>query len=189
MIDRGELVAVSACLGHMLFLGRGERSVLLPGEPFLCSVWARVDAAMATVIADVGGVHDDCLLIDVPDDVDVHIVHAGVIEKVAASPVTASVAGADVTETVVNSAVEADLRTPISSIPKVGAVGPTPVAGRPEQTRCGRFDPCAGHPKITAVVAVAPITRRPDIAFTRANRLRVNGQSGWRDCHRENHLS
>ena len=52
MIDRGELVAVSAGLGHMLFLGGGDRGVLLTSEPFLRSVWARVDAAVATVIAD-----------------------------------------------------------------------------------------------------------------------------------------
>lgn len=132
--------------------------------------------------------HDDRLLIDVVNHVDVHVIHPSVIEEVAAVPAAAEVAGAGVAESVVDAAVEADFRAPVSGVPEIGAVGPAPVAGRPEKTYLGRFHPRARDPEISSVVAIAPVARRPDIAIAGANGLRVNGKDGWGDGDRENDL-
>jgi hypothetical protein len=101
----------------MLLLNCRRRGVLFMGESFLCCGGTRADATTATVKADVRIVHDDCLLINVVDDVHIHIIHTGVVEEVAAGPITAGIARADVTETVVDAAVETDFRSPVARIP------------------------------------------------------------------------
>jgi len=120
-------------------------------------------------------VHDDSSGIDVVNYMHVYVVHARVIEKVTVGPAAAEVSGADVSESVVDTAVETDFWAPIASVPEIGAVGPAPVTGRPKQTNRRRFNPCAGNPEISAVVAIAPVTGRPDVALAGANGLRVHG--------------
>jgi hypothetical protein len=67
------------------------------------------------------------------DDGDVYVVYSRVIEELSAIPVTAFVADTDVAVTVVDSTIEADVRTPISDIPDIEAISPTPIAWRPEK--------------------------------------------------------
>src|SRR5580700_962739 len=139
---------------------------------------ARVDAAAASVKAD--AIHacvivDHCAVIYVVHVGDVHVVHAAVVEEMAAVPVAAFVAEAAVAETVVNAAVEADVRAPISGVPEISAATPTPVARRPQESDFRCDYPRAGDP-IVAIRSVGPITRRPDVAISRAGRLHINRQ-------------
>src|ERR1700683_1250771 len=122
------------------------------------------------------------------NDVHVYVVRARVIEKVAVGPAAAEVAGSDIAEAVVDAAVEADFRSPVARVPQIRAVVPAPIARGPEQTNRGRFDPCARNPEISAVVAVAPVAGRPDVAVAGANGLRINGEDWWGDRYRENDL-
>src|ERR1700677_2742487 len=122
------------------------------------------------------------------NDVHVYVVHARVIEKVPVGPAPAEVSSADVAEAVVDAAVEADFRSPVARVPEIRAIGPTPIARGPEQTNRRRFDPRARYPKISAVVAVAPIAWRPDVAVAGANGLRVNREDWRSDRHRKNDL-
>ena len=119
MVYAGELAAVGARLGDMALLRLGWRGVMFVGKAFLRGGGARIDAAVAAVIADVRIVHDDGLLVHVADDVHVYVVHVRVIEKVAVGPAAAEVAGADVTETVIDAAVETDFRSPVARVPKI----------------------------------------------------------------------
>jgi len=162
--------------------------VMLARESFLRGCRTRGDAAAAAVVADVRVVDHDIPLINVVYDRDVYIVDTAVIEKIAAAPVAAGVADAGITETVVDAAVEADLRSPVAGVPDVGAAIPAPVARRPEKSNRGRFDPSSRHPKISAIIAVAPISGRPDVTRFRANGLRVNGQGGRSNRDREKNL-
>src|SRR5580658_6422179 len=108
--------------------------------------------------------HDDGPCISVVNYSHVYIVHARVVVKVAVGPPTAVIAGADITETVVDAAIETDLRSPVARVPEVRAVSPTPIAGRPEKADLWRFDPGAGNPEISSVIAVAPVAGRPEVA-------------------------
>src|ERR1700740_1326256 len=74
-----------------------------------------VDAAIAAVVADaVFAAIDDRGVVDVVDFGDVHIVHGAVVVKVVVIPAAAFVAVAKITETVVDAAVPADVRAPIT---------------------------------------------------------------------------
>src|SRR5580658_9746315 len=106
----------------------------------------------------------------------------------AIGPAAAVIAGADITETIVDAAVETDLRSPVARVPEIGAVRPAPITGRPEKADLGRFNPRTGHPEVSAVVAVAPVAGRPEVAVAGANGLRVNGKHRRRDGHGENNL-
>ena len=188
MIGGRELVAIGPRGADVLFLCGRRPSVMLAREIFLRGGRTRGDAAAAAVVADVGVVDDDIPLINIVYDRDVYIVDAAVIEKIAAAPVAAGVADAGITETVVDATVEADLRSPVTGVPDVGAAIPAPVARGPEKSNRGRLDPSSRHPKISAIIAVAPISRRPDVAGFGANGLGVNGQGGRSNRDREKNL-
>ncbi len=169
-----------------LLHARGADVVLVFGSHLL-RAGASVDAAAppveAGVVADVVDV--DVLHVGVVDDGAVHVHDRGVVGEVTALPTTAEEADATVTEAVVNTAVEADMRTPVAAVEDEGAPAPAPVAGGPEQTIGGGLHPDAGDPVI-ATRTVGPVARRPKIAIAGAERLRVHGQHGGRESHRDN---
>src|ERR1700688_4458449 len=85
---------------------------------------ARRDAALAV---ETGAVHHGRVVdhgavdVDVADHGLVHAHDCGVVGKGAASPFAADEADAAVTEAVVNTAVESDVRTPVARVPDVKA--------------------------------------------------------------------
>src|SRR5580692_2979719 len=137
-----------------------------------------VNATTAAVEADaihVRVIVDHCAVIYVVHVGDVHVVHAAVVEEVAPVPVATFITEAAVAETVVNAAVEANLRAPVAGVPEISATTPAPVARRPEEADLRCDYPRAGDPVI-AVRSVGPIARRPDVAIARAGRLHINRQ-------------
>jgi hypothetical protein len=121
----------------MLPLRRHRRDVALMGEGLLPRSGARVDPATSSVVADTIHRINDRPLVDVVDDGDVYVVYATVIEELSSTPVTAFVADSDVAVTVVDSTVEANVWTPISDIPDIEAIRPSPISGRPEEAYFG----------------------------------------------------
>ena len=138
MIDRDKLTAIRTRRGLMLPLRRNRRDVALLGKGMLPRSRARLNTSTSSVVADTIDGIGDRPLIDVVDDGDVYVVDSRVIEELSAIPVTAFVADSDVAITVVDSSVEADVWTPISDIPDIEAVRPTPIAWRPEKADLGR---------------------------------------------------
>src|SRR5437764_948038 len=100
----------------VLHAGGFEMAFMLPAH--LVAARPRHDSASATVVADAvyGHIIDDGSVIDV-DVGDGYVVYAAVVEKFAPMPVTAAVAHAEVAESIVNAAVEADVRAPIARVP------------------------------------------------------------------------
>src|SRR5580693_4171949 len=96
-----------------------------------------VNAATAAIEADaihVRVIVDHCAVIYVVYVGDVHVVHATVVEEMAAVPVATLVAEAAVPETVVNTAIEANVRAPVTGVPEISAATPAPVARRPQES-------------------------------------------------------
>jgi hypothetical protein len=122
-------------------------------------------------------------VVNVTNDRGIYVGYAGVIEIVAAAPVSAVKAGAGITKTVVNAAVEADGGSPVTSVPNVEAVVEIPVAGSPEQSDSWRPDPHSWDPKVT-VIAISPVTGHPNVTASGTNRLGVNRQHWWTDTNR-----
>src|SRR5271157_4071379 len=159
---------------RLLCQGRGVR---LSPIRFLLRSRPRFDTAGA-VEADVPRVvHDDGAVVDVGHIGHVHVDHRAVVEEGSASPLAAEETYAAVSEAVVNSAVEANMRPPVASVPAVEAASETPIARSPEHAD-RRDHPCAGDPIVAAYVIPRPITRGPEISRTRANGLRINRQRG-----------
>ena len=113
---------------------------------------------------------------------DVH--DRAVIKERATAPVTALESNTGITEAIVHTAVEADMRTPITAVPAIDTARPTPVTRGPEQARLRRQHPGTRHPVI-AVLAVRPISRRPDVTLTWQWWLDVDRQH--RRSHRDRH--
>src|SRR6266852_1387602 len=161
VIFRSEVRPVGA--GVVLVRGLLPRrlKVLLPPVRLLSGAFPRTDSAGSAVEA--GAVHrrvaHDHSLVDVRvvNHCGVYARHRRVIGKVFASPLAAAEADAAVSVAIVHAAIEADVRAPVAGMEDVHAFIPS------------------------------PITRRPNVAFTRTKRLLVHRQSRRANPDRNTH--
>ncbi len=172
---------------HVFLLLGDRRDVSLVCKSFFFRRGARLDPTVAAVEAD--PVHRNVVnpgVVNVVNVGHVHIQDCPVVEEMAAVPTSTLEAYAEVTESIVDPAVEADMRPPITFMKKICAVAPAPPAGRPKKADFRRQHPGSGHPVVVAnVVIVGPIAGRPEITIARANRLLVNRQSRGTDPDRD----
>lgn len=165
----------------MLGLHRGSRRVLFASSSLLGGSGLCGGAAGTAIVANAihrGGVVDDGSVVGVVDHRGVHVGYGGVVVISAAAPFTTGEAHSGITESVSYATIEADMRSPISSVPQITATAPTPITRSPEQSD-GRGDyPRARYPEI-AVRAIRPITWGPDVARAWADGLGINWQD-WR---------
>lgn len=187
VIDGGAQAAIAG--GGLLVPGlRGSwREVPCAGKPLLFGGRSRVGSTIAAVVADAihARIVDDRLVVRVMNDRGVYAHDRGVVEEPALLPVSTLEARAHVPESIKNATVEADLFSPIASVPDVTAVAPSPISRRPQETNFGRENPGARHPVVVAIVTVpSPIAGRPEIAFARTDGLYVHRQKRWRNRDR-----
>lgn len=161
----------------MFNLRSSHRDVRATSGRNFCDRRASVDAVGASVVAHAAGgmlVSKRCV-IDVTNDRRVNVGDAGVIEIIAAAPVSTVKTGSRIAKTVVNAAVKTYSGAPITRVPEIKAVVEGPVAGSPEQADSRRPDPHSWNPKIT-LISVGPITGHPNVTTSGTNRLGVNRQ-------------
>jgi hypothetical protein len=140
--------------------------------------------AFSAVEAHSSAVIDDCLVVRVVDDRRVHTIDRSVVVEVAAIPISTIVPGAVISEAVIDSAIEADIRPPIAGVPEICPVPPTPIAGSPEEPNLRRFHPCAGNPVIVSTIRIpSPITGCPNITIAGTHWLGVDRENRGRDCN------
>src|SRR5215469_13623326 len=187
MIDGRAEAAIAASRFKVLVLFRSHGDVTFAFGAYFLTIGSGVESAGTAVVTDAGDVRvvvDDRRVIGVVNDVDVYVGHGAVVVVIPAAPVTSEEADACVAEAVVNSAVEADGRAPVASVPHVEAFVPTPIAWGPEEAGFRRNHPRARNPEVVLVlVFVSPVARGPDVAWARANRLCVNGQNRGADAN------
>jgi hypothetical protein len=122
----------------MLHLRRDRSAVRFVSPGLLLRRRTRGYSAVSAVEGNVRViVHDDGLVIDIGDVGDIHVGHRTVVEKVVTSPFAACETFAEVSEAVINAAIESDVRAPIADIPKIDAIVPTPVSGGPQIANFG----------------------------------------------------
>jgi hypothetical protein len=170
------MLNLDGCRGHMLLLCRC---------PFLSRRLGSRSSG-ATVVAHIvhGGVIHDRLVVNIGDVRRADVVDGLVVIQLSVIPVSTLIANTRVAVAVCDAAVETYLGTPVSGVPNVDAVVPAPIAGCPQQTSGGNFNPCARHPEV-AVRTVSPISGRPDIACAGAGGLLIHRQR--RRCDRDGH--
>src|ERR1700730_6489813 len=128
----------------MVFLG----SLTVSGSLTSC------DATVAAVITDACVVHvvvGDARVVGIVDHGDVYVVYGPVVGEMTAVPSAAVIPLTDISETVIDAAVDPDMRSPIAHMPHITAATPAPVSGRPEHTDARRQHPGARHPEIVVV--------------------------------------
>jgi hypothetical protein len=166
-------IATRGLLVFHLRMGCFDMTLVVPS--LFVPSGAPVDSAAATVVADaIHGYMLNCAVVDV-DVGDSDVVDAPVVIEIAAVPIPTAVPYAEVSEAVINATVEPDVGSPIARVPDVCVSTPTPIAGRPEQTGFRGLHPCARYP-IVALIAVCPVSRRPNVSVARAWRLHINRQ-------------
>jgi hypothetical protein len=164
VIDGGSQAAIAG--GGLLVPGLRcrWREVPAAGNPLLFGCRPGIGSTVAAVVADAvrARIVDDRLVVRVMNDRGVYAHDRGIVEELPALPVSALEAIAHVSESIKNAAVEADLFSPVASIPDVNAVAPPPISWSPQETDLGRENPRAGHPVVVAIVSVpSPIAGRP----------------------------
>ena len=157
--------------------------MILVGVGLLLRCGTRLDAARAAVVADVvfGDMHDRGV-VGIVNDGRVHVIHIGVVSEVATFPAAAFISKAAVPIAVIDAAVVANLRAPISFIENERVAAPAPITRSPEEAYLGWLNPRAGHPEITTVVK-SPVARRPEVTVGGADRLLIDGKRGRSKAH------
>src|SRR5260370_41898731 len=190
LIDGGAQAAIAG--GGLLVPGlRGSwREVPCAAKPLLFDGRSRVGSTIAAVVADAihARIVDDRLVVRVMNDRGVYVHDRGVVKEVAASPISALEARAHVSKSIKNATVEANLLSPIASVPDVNAVAPSPISRSPQETDFGRENPRSGHPVVVTIgIVPRPITGRPAITFPPTDGLDVNSQQSI--CYHTRHAN
>src|ERR1700761_6278597 len=123
MIHGSELLPIPGRLPNMFHLSRNRRYRALAGHCQLCRNRPSIDASAAAVIADPvpESAYTHRVVVNVMNDRDIHIGHGSGGGEYVSIPVAAFVASANVAVAVVDTAVEADMRSPITAMPAVPA--------------------------------------------------------------------
>lgn len=177
MVDIGKLGPVGAG-GALIFHLRSHGCGMLftPRTKFRRSC-PHLDATRSTIETDTGTAPEAATrtAVDVVHHVDIHIVVRAVVIEVAAAPVAALVAVANIAKAVVNAAVVADVQAPVSAIEPVTVVVEAPIARGPQSALVRSLDPPARHPVI-AIRTPGPVAGSPEIIVAGSWGLVVVGQ-------------
>lgn len=162
--------------------------MMLSGRDLLCACGTCGRAPPTAIEADTACAASpwNMTAVRIVDDMRINVVHAAVIKEMAVMPVAAIISHSGISETVVDSTVESDVRTPVARIPDICTTDPAPVTRGPQKARLGRHHPSTRYPEI-AVSAVGPVTRHPNVIRSRTNRLHIYGQGRWSNRDRDSH--
>src|ERR1700744_1823420 len=103
----------------MLRLDRGRLKAPLTKCIFLDAIGAGCDAATASVIADAVHIHviDHPGVVRVVNIDHVHVIDGTVVIEPIVAPVSAGISNTGVAESIINSTIKSDMRTPITGVP------------------------------------------------------------------------
>jgi hypothetical protein len=93
------------------------------------------DASVVTHIVHGDVIHDDRLVVDIPHVP--HVVYGSVVEKGSAIPISSLIANTNIAKTVVDAAIESNIRPPVALMKNISVIAPAPITRGPEETRLG----------------------------------------------------
>jgi hypothetical protein len=161
----------------MRYLRSYRSHALLMKNGYLGRRGTHVDSARTAVIADprVRNHVGHAVVVNVVNHTYVHIRHIAVVIEMPIAPVAAVEPAAYITESIVDSAIEAYVIAPIAVVPAIMSAIEVPIRRSPERVNIWRNYPHAGNPVVTRR-SIAPVAGRPDIVVAWAGRLAVFGQ-------------
>ncbi len=140
VIEGGPEVAVPARDVFVFGLQLGEAGMLLGGSQLFLGRGLRRRSASPAIEADIihgRMIERHLLVVGVVNAGRVHVVDGRVVDEGTVVPIAATIAFAEVPKAVVNPAIKAQVRAPISGMPDVIAVAPAPIARRPKVPMTG----------------------------------------------------
>ncbi len=146
MVHRRELIAILPRRAFVLHLRGRCIHVPVAIRCHLSGSGTRIDSTPAAVIAHAIdlAIVDHRFVVHVMNVGDVYMIHFAVVKEMISVPVPAFVAEAAVPEAVVNAAVEADMRSPVTGVPEIACVAPAPIARGPQKADLRSEHPSAG---------------------------------------------
>jgi hypothetical protein len=174
LVYRGELGTIGRGLLPLLDLRRNRGYTLLVQHRDLCSRGSGIEPT-GTVIADSAGVVGNSIVINVVNNRGIHIVNRAVVVEHIPVPISALITMAHITVAVIDAAIVADMRAPVSTVPAIATAAEGPVRRRPKRADIGSNHPCAWHPIIT-FGRIRPVTGCPYIIVAGAFGLAVFGE-------------
>ena len=158
-------------------------------DGLLLSSGACRNSSLAAVIADAINrrtIVDDRSVVDVVNRGDIYIGDRAIVEEPPIVPTSAFEAFSGITKTIVDSAIETDMGTPIAVIENIMSFVPGPVWWSPEIAGLRGQYPGAWNPVIVAfVITPRPIAWRPNVTLAGAERLLVDGKRWRAETHRK----
>ena len=140
--------------------------------------WASAESARTAIVANT--IHRVVVhhgtVVNVGDIRHIDAGYGPVIEELSAPPFAPLKAPSVVTKAIIDAAVEANVRAPVTRMPEERASTPAPIAWRPEHARLRRHHPRARNPVVSVVGIVSPVTRRPHEARAWTHRLLIHRQ-------------
>src|SRR5579872_6000010 len=174
----------------LVLLNTGCDNVTLAIGILFFAVRSRFNSTCPSVVADVVNrpavVINDRRVVYVANVGDVHIGDGTVVVKPVMVPASTFKATAEIPETIVDPAIKADGRTPVTFMEDKRTAFPSPPRGCPEIARLRSQHPCARDP-VVPVRTPCPVAGRPDVAITGAHRLFIDWQRRWSKTYRDKH--
>jgi hypothetical protein len=152
--------------------GHWRRARIMHDSGFLRGRSSIDSTAPAVVTRAIAVVVLHRIVVDIVNDRGIYVGYGTVVINPIVVPVSAVIAAARVSKSVVDAAIVANMTTPIATVPTINAVVVTPPWGRPKRAYPGSQHPRAGHPVI-AVARIAPVAGCPKVIVARRWRLAV----------------
>jgi len=177
MICAVKLRSVSRSSRSYLCLRSNRSNMRLAHGNHLSRTRPNIDAALSTVVADTilnatpisHVVVNHRAAVNVATT-EVNVRNGAVVVEVVTVPVAAKIAGSDVTEAIINTAIKADMKAPVSMVKPIATAIVTPVRRCPQSAIVRRRAPNTRNP-VVAAVTPAPVTGRPDVVRFGSRRL------------------
>jgi hypothetical protein len=126
LVVRGAQFAVAAGFVDVMGLRFDRANMTVASRRFLFGIGASGDATRAAVEADAVDVDIHRLVVNVVNIHDVNVGNRAVVEEMSVIPASAYEADTEISEAVVDAAVEADVRSPPAFMEEKSATFPTP---------------------------------------------------------------
>ena len=183
VVSRREIRFILLCHLLVLLLGGrrlqmrlGREGLLLRRRP--CGDAVRPPIETGVSVVDDGRIVDNRVVdVGVADDRSIHVHRRSVVSELSPAPFAAGEPASAVSEPVVHAAVEADLRSPVAAMEEISPViSIAPIARRPQVAWLRRGNPCSRNPVVVSVSIPGPIAGSPHVVGLRAGRLHVHRQ-------------
>jgi hypothetical protein len=175
-IDRSPQLRIASSCVYVLRLSCNSVYVALMSP--LLFLWGRprLNSAASAIKSDMTVIHNrDVLVINIANVNYIDVRNFAVIEEMVSLPTTSPEAIAEISEAIVDTAVESNMRSPPTRMEDIESPIPTPPGRSPEIADLWSLYPCTRYPIVALLVRVPrPVPRGPHVTIAGTQRLLID---------------